>query len=51
MTITYTISESNGGTNLNIIHDNLPLGVSMSDNEIGWKMALDKFAMLLEKDG
>lgn len=48
MTITYRLSESDGGTNLTIIHDNLPIGISLSDNEIGWKMALDSLVKLIE---
>jgi uncharacterized protein YndB with AHSA1/START domain len=48
MTITYTLADANGGTDLLAIHDNLPSGLSLADNEIGWKMALDKLAALVE---
>jgi hypothetical protein len=30
------------------VHDNLPRGVSPADNEMGWRMALDKLAALVE---
>lgn len=50
MTITYSLSESLKGTNLTVVHANLPIGVSLSDNEIGWKMALESLTKLLEMD-
>lgn len=40
-----------GGTELEATHDDLPPGVSAADNEIGWRMALDKLAGLLEDVG
>jgi hypothetical protein len=30
------------------VYDGLPRGVSPADNEIGWRMALVKLAMLVE---
>jgi hypothetical protein len=48
MTITITLSDTEGGTILHVVHDGLPPGVSASDNEIGWRMALDKLALLVE---
>jgi hypothetical protein len=30
------------------VHDNLPHGVSPTDNETGWRMALDKPAAFVE---
>ena len=48
MTITYRLSERDGGTDLVGIHDNLPPGVSPADNELGWRMSIDKLARLVE---
>lgn len=48
MTITITLSESGGGTNLLAVHEGLPSGVSSNDNETGWRMALAKLAALVE---
>lgn len=48
MTVTITLSDANGGTNVLAIHDNVPLGVPAADNETGWQMALDKLAALVE---
>jgi uncharacterized protein YndB with AHSA1/START domain len=48
MTITITLAESDGGTDLLAIHDGLPPGVSPADNETGWRMALAKLAALVE---
>jgi uncharacterized protein YndB with AHSA1/START domain len=48
MTITITLSDADGGTNVLAVHDGLPPGLSASDNEAGWRMALDKLADLVE---
>lgn len=48
MTITYSLSDADGGTNLTGIHENLPPGVSPEANEQGWQMSLDKLARLVE---
>jgi uncharacterized protein YndB with AHSA1/START domain len=48
MTITYTLNDADGGTDLLAVHDNLPPGISPADNATGWQMALDKLAALVE---
>jgi uncharacterized protein YndB with AHSA1/START domain len=48
MTITITLAEANGGTELLATHDGLPPGVSPIDNETGWRMSLAKLAALVE---
>jgi hypothetical protein len=48
MTITITLADADGGTDLVAVHDGLPRGVSSADNEIGWRMALEKLAALVE---
>lgn len=48
MTITYTLAEADGGTDLVGIHENLPPGVSPVDNELGWSMSMEKLAKLVE---
>src|SRR4051812_2496348 len=48
MTITYTLSDAVGGTDVDAIHENLPPGVSPADNELGWQMSLDNLARLVE---
>lgn len=48
MTITITLSDSNGGTELLAVHDRLPPGLSPTDNETGWRLSLDKLAALVE---
>jgi uncharacterized protein YndB with AHSA1/START domain len=48
MTISITLADSNGGTDLVAVHDGLPPGVSPTDNEAGWQMALAKLAALVE---
>jgi uncharacterized protein YndB with AHSA1/START domain len=48
MTITITLADADGGTDLVAVHDGLPRGVSPADNETGWQMALSKLAVLVE---
>jgi len=48
MTITFTLTEVDGGTDVLGIHEGLPPGVSPADNETGWRMALAKLARLVE---
>ncbi len=50
MTVTFTLTEADGGTDVLAVHDNLPPGLSPSDNEIGWRMSLEKLARLVEAD-
>jgi uncharacterized protein YndB with AHSA1/START domain len=49
MTITFTLADAAGGTDLVAVHDDLPAGVSPADNELGWRMSLDKLAALVER--
>lgn len=48
MTITISLADANGGTDISAVHDGLPRGVSTADNELGWRMSLDKLAALVE---
>jgi uncharacterized protein YndB with AHSA1/START domain len=48
MTITYTLTDADGGTEFLAVHENLPPGVPPDQNEIGWQMSLDKLAALVE---
>lgn len=47
MTVTYSLHEADGGTDLTAVHDNVPPGVSKADNETGWRMSLAKLAAML----
>jgi uncharacterized protein YndB with AHSA1/START domain len=49
MTIAVTLTDADGGTDLDAVHDGLPRGVSAADNEAGWRMALEKLAALVEE--
>ena len=40
MTSTITLADVDSGTELVAVHENLPPGLSPSDNETGWRMAL-----------
>jgi hypothetical protein len=48
MTITVTLADADGGTELLAVHEGLPPGLSPADNETGWRMALAKLAALVE---
>ena len=48
MTVTFTLTDAGGGTDVLAVHDDLPPGLSPADNETGWRMALDKLAALVE---
>jgi hypothetical protein len=48
MTITTTLSDAPGGTELVAVHDGLPSGVPPADNELGWRLSLEKLAALVE---
>jgi uncharacterized protein YndB with AHSA1/START domain len=50
MTITITLHDSNDGTLLEAMHEQLPPGVSATDNEIGWRLSLAKLAALVENE-
>jgi uncharacterized protein YndB with AHSA1/START domain len=48
MTITITLADADGGTDLHAVHDGLPSGLSTADNELGWRLALANLAALVE---
>jgi uncharacterized protein YndB with AHSA1/START domain len=48
MTITLTLADADGGTNIQAVHDGVPPGVPPADNELGWQLSLDKLAALVE---
>jgi uncharacterized protein YndB with AHSA1/START domain len=48
MTITITLTDADGGTDVVAVHDGLPRGVPIADNEAGWREALAKLAALVE---
>ncbi len=48
MIVTFMLTDARGGTDVLAVHDNLPPGLSPSDNETGWRMALDKLAAFVE---
>jgi hypothetical protein len=48
MTITITLADADGGTDLVAVHDRLPPGLSAADNEAGWRSSLAKLAAFVE---
>lgn len=49
MTVTFFLSDGNGGTDVVGLHENLPPGLSPAENETGWRMSLAKLASLVER--
>jgi hypothetical protein len=50
ITVTFTLRDADGGTDVLAVHENLPPGLSPGDNELGWRMSLEKLARLVEAD-
>jgi uncharacterized protein YndB with AHSA1/START domain len=50
MTVSYTLADAGGGTDLVGLHEDVPPGVSPADNDLGWNMSFDKLAKLVEHD-
>jgi uncharacterized protein YndB with AHSA1/START domain len=48
MTITFSLVDTDGGTDVVAVHDGLPSGVPPADNETGWQMSLANLAALVE---
>jgi hypothetical protein len=48
MTVTTTLRDADGGTDVTIAYENVPVGVSAADNQLGTQMALGKLAAFLE---
>jgi uncharacterized protein YndB with AHSA1/START domain len=48
MTVTITLTDADGGTEVLAVHDGLPPGLSTADNEAGWRSSLEKLAALVE---
>jgi uncharacterized protein YndB with AHSA1/START domain len=48
MTMTTTLADADGGTEILVVHDGVPDSVPPADNETGTRMALDNLARLAE---
>jgi uncharacterized protein YndB with AHSA1/START domain len=48
MTVSFTLTDAGDGTEIRAVHANLPPGLSPADNELGWRMSLEKLARLVE---
>lgn len=48
MTVTFTLTETDDGTELVAVHDDVPPGIAPADNELGWRISLQKLARLVE---
>lgn len=49
MTITITLADADGQTEILAVHQGLPPGVPAADNEAGWLSSLEKLAALVEE--
>jgi uncharacterized protein YndB with AHSA1/START domain len=50
MTMTTTLTDAAGGTDVLVVHEGVPDGVPAADNETGMRMALANLARLLEQN-
>ncbi|HEY4420024.1 MAG TPA: SRPBCC family protein [Pseudonocardia sp.] len=51
MTMTTSLRDADGGTEVVIVHEGIPDSVPAADNETGTQMALDNLAALVEERG
>lgn len=49
MTVSFTLKDVAGGTEVLAVHSDLPPGLSPADNELGWRLSLEKLARLVEE--
>lgn len=50
MTMTTTLTEADGGTDVLVVHEGIPDAIAPADNETGTRMALANLARLVEAD-
>jgi uncharacterized protein YndB with AHSA1/START domain len=48
MTMTTTLAEAGGGTDVLVVHEGIPDSVPVAENETGTRMALEELAKLVE---
>jgi uncharacterized protein YndB with AHSA1/START domain len=48
MTVTTTLTDTDGGTEVRMVHEGIPDKIPPADNETGTRMALDNLARLVE---
>ncbi len=48
-TVTFTLTDADGGTHLEVLHEGVPPGLTPTENEIGWRLALTKLVALAER--
>ena len=48
MRVTISLLDVPGGTEVIGMHEGLPPGVALADNELGWRLAFGKLAALVE---
>jgi uncharacterized protein YndB with AHSA1/START domain len=51
LTMTTTLTDADGGTDVLVEHEGIPEAVSPADNETGTRMALEKLGQLVEAQG
>jgi uncharacterized protein YndB with AHSA1/START domain len=52
MRVTISLADvDGGGTEVVGLHEGIPPGVALSDNQLGWESALSRLAALVEGDG
>jgi uncharacterized protein YndB with AHSA1/START domain len=49
MTITTRLADADGGTDVVVVHEGIPVGVPPADNETGTRIALANLATLVEE--
>lgn len=50
MTIIWTLTDVDGGTNVRVVFEDIPKGINLADNELGSRQSLKKLAAFVEYD-
>ncbi|MFD4431250.1 SRPBCC domain-containing protein [Nocardia sp. NPDC058497] len=48
-TITFVLTDADGGTDLEVLHEGVPPGMTLAANDVRWQYALGKIAALAER--
>lgn len=48
-TVTFALTDVDGGTHVDVLHEGVPPGLSHADNEVSWQLALTKLGALAER--
>ncbi|SFN50892.1 Activator of Hsp90 ATPase homolog 1-like protein [Nocardia asteroides] len=48
-TITFMLADAGDGTDLEVLHEGVPTGMTLAENDVAWQVALGKMVALAER--